>query len=136
MKGATHVRVILAFGLFALSGARALSAAEVIGDGQEQARLLLSGRNASSGGPRSGFVSPSSSAAKSVAVDGQAQAREMILGRKIAKTAFIETGELPAAGARRDRNVAGDPHEMARQMILGSRSALSPAKFRLSIKAE
>lgn len=136
MKGATHVRVILAFGLLALGGARALSAAEAIGDGQEQARRLLSGRSALSGGPKSGFASPSSSAGKSIAVDGQTQAREMILGRKIAKTDFIEAGGLPVAGARRDRKVAGDPQEMARQMILGSPSAGGPAKFRLSTKTE
>lgn len=98
--------------------------------------LLLSGRGASSGGPKSGFLSPSSAAAKSIAVDGQAQAREMILGRKIERVLFIEVGAMRVAGARRDRKVEGDPHEMARQMILGSRSAGSPAKLRLTIKTE
>lgn len=136
MKGAIHIRAILAFGLLALAGARALPAAEAIGDGQKQAGLLLSGRGALSGGPKSGFVSPSSTAAKSIAVDGQARAREMILGRKIEKTSFIEAGGLRVAGARRDRKVEGDPHEMARRMILGSPSAGSPAKFRLTIKTE
>ena len=108
----------------------------MIGDGQEQARLLLSGRGALSGGPKSGFVAPSSSTPKSIAVDAQAQAREMILGRKSAKANFIEAGGLRVAGARRDRKVAGDPHEMARQMILGGTSAESPTKFRLTIKTE
>jgi hypothetical protein len=136
MKSATHVRVILAFGLLALGAARALPAAEVIGDGQEQARLLLSGRGVLSSGPKSGFVAPASSAPKSIAVDGQAQAREMILGRTIAKTIFIEAGGLRVAGARLERKAAGDPHEMARQMILGGPSAESPTKFRLTIKTE
>ncbi len=129
MKSATHVPVILAFGLLALGAARALPAAEVIGDGQEQARLLLSGRGVLSSGPKSGFVAAASSAPKSIAVDGQAQAREMILGRKIAKTIFIEAGGLRVAGTQLDRKVAEDPHEMARQMILGGPSAESPTKF-------
>jgi hypothetical protein len=135
MKGATQVRVILVLGL-TLAGARALLAAEAIGDGQEQARLLLSGRSALSGDSKAGFVVPSSTAAKSIAVDGQAQAREMILGREIEKTPFVETGALRVAGARRDRGVEGDPHEMARQMILGSPSAGSPSKIRLTTKAQ
>jgi hypothetical protein len=135
MKGATQVRVILVLGL-TLAGARALSAAEAIGDGQEQARLLLSGRSASSGGSKPGLVFPSSTAAKSIAVDGQAQAREMILGRKIEKAPFVETAGLRVAGARRDRGVAGNPHEMAREMILGSPSAGSPSKIRVTTKTE
>ena len=114
-----------------------LSAAEVVGDGQEQARLLLSGRGALSGGPKPGFVSPSSSAAKPIAVDAQAQAREMILGRKIDGALFTESGGWRVAGARQDGKVeAADPHEMARQMILGSPYAVRPAKFRLTIKTE
>jgi hypothetical protein len=135
MKGSTHVRVILVLGL-TLAGARALSAAEAVGDGQEQARLLLSGRSALSGGAKPGFVFPSSTAAKSIAIDGQAQAREMILGRKIDKTLFVETGGLRVAGARRDRAASEDPHEMARQMILGGPSAGSPIKIRLTTKTE
>jgi len=136
MKGAIHVRAILAFGVLALAGARALPAAEVIGDGQQQASLLLSGRGALSGGPKPGFVSPLSTAAKTIAVDGQAQAREMILGRKIEKTFSNGAGGLRVAAARHDRKVEGDPHEAARQMILGSTSARSPTKFRLSIETE
>jgi hypothetical protein len=132
MKGATNVRLVLALGLLALGGARALAAGEVVGDGQEQARVLLSGRGASSGGLQSGFVSPSSSGANAIALDAQGQAREMILGRQTAKTPIIEAGGMRAAGARRDREVARDPHEMARQMILGRQSAETSAKIRLT----
>ena len=136
MKSAMNARLILSFGLLALGGARALPAAEVIGDGQEQARLLLSGRGASPYSPKSGFVSPSSIVAKSIAADAQAQAREMILGRQIARTPTVDADGLRTAGARRDRRAAADPHEMARSMILGSQSAASVAKIRLTSKAE
>jgi hypothetical protein len=37
-----------------------------------------------------------------------------------------------AAGARRDRDVERDPHEMARQMILGRQFAETPAEIRLT----
>jgi hypothetical protein len=136
MKSAMNARLILGFGLLALGGAHALPAAEVIGDGQEQARLLLSGRGASPSSPKSGYVSPSSTVAKSIAVDAQAQAREMILGRQIAKTPIIDADGLRAAGARRDRKAAADPQEMARRMILGSQSAGSVAEIRLTSKTK
>jgi len=136
MKGAINARLILGFGLLALGGARALPAAEVIGDGQEQARLLLSGRGVSPYSPKRGFVSPSSIAAKSIAVDAQAQAREMILGRQIAKTPIIGADALRSADVRRDRMAAADPQAMARRMILGSPSTGSLAKIRLSGKTE
>jgi hypothetical protein len=136
MKGAIDVRVILGLGLLAIGGAHALAATEVVGDGQEQARLLLAGRGASSGGPMSGFVSPSSAAAKAIALDAQAQAREMILGRQIAKPPVIDADALRAASATGDRKFARDPHEMARRMILGSRSAGSKPKTRLAGKTE
>jgi hypothetical protein len=136
MKGAINARMILSFGLLVLGGARALPAAQVIGDGQEQARLLLSGRVASPGGPKSGFVAPSSTAAKSLALDPQVQAREMILGRQIANTPVIEADGLRVAGTRRARKSARDPLEMARRMILGSPSAGILAKIRLTSKTE
>ncbi|MHB8723550.1 MAG: hypothetical protein ACYDAH_19460 [Steroidobacteraceae bacterium] len=128
--------MILSFGLLALAGARVLTAAEVIGSGQEQARLLLSGGGASRYSPKSGFVSRSSVGTKSIALDAQEQAREMVLGREIAKTPTIEVDGSSVAGARRDRRVAGDPHEMARLMILGHQSAASEPKIRLTIKSE
>jgi hypothetical protein len=136
MKGATNVQLVLALGLLAFGGARALAAVDMVGDGQEQARLLLSGRGAALYSPTSGFVSPSAIAAKSIALDAQAQAREMILGRQIAKTPVNEAHELRVAGGRRDRKVAGDPNEMARRMILGRESAETPAKIRLTSKTE
>ena len=136
MKSAMNARLILGFGLLALGGARALPAAEVIGDGQQQARLLLSGRGVSPSSPKSGYVSPSSTVANSIAADAQAQAREMILGRQIAKTPIIDADGLRAAGARRDRKAAADPQEMARRMILGSQSAGSVAEIRLTSKTK
>ncbi|HSY95451.1 MAG TPA: hypothetical protein VK793_07515, partial [Steroidobacteraceae bacterium] len=109
---------------------------ELIGDGQEQARLLLAGRGASVGGLKSVYVSPSSTAAKSTAMDAQAQAREMILGRPIAKTPTIEAAALRATSARRDHKAAADPQEVARRMILGSESAGAAGKLRLTRKTE
>jgi hypothetical protein len=135
MKGAINFGLIVGLGLFAFGGARALPAAG-IGDGQEQARLLLSGRGASPYSPKSGPVSPSLIATKSVALDAQAQAREMILGREIATTPIIKAHGLRATGARRDRKVATDPQEIARRMILGSQSAANLAKIRLTCKTE
>jgi hypothetical protein len=55
--------------------------------------------------------------------DGQAQANEMILGRASARAPLVEASELRVAAARRDRAVASDQHEMARQMILGNAAA-------------
>jgi hypothetical protein len=134
MRSVIDIRVILGLGLLALGGARVLPAAEVNGDGQEQARLLLSGSGASPFRPKSGFVPRSSIAAKSISLDTQGQAREMILGRQIAKTPIIETEGSRVAGARRDRKVAEDPHEMARFMILGRQSPESEPKIRLTGK--
>ena len=134
MKGAIDVRMILGLGLLAFGGARALAATEVVGDGQEQARLLLSGGRDSRYGAEAGLVSPSSAAAKSIALDAQAQAREMILGRQIAKTQVIDADGLRADSAAGDRKVARDPHEMARRMILGSQSAGSKPTIRLTAK--
>jgi hypothetical protein len=136
MKVAMNARLILSFGLLALGGARALPAAEVIGDGQAQARLLLSGRGASAGGLESGYVSPLPAAAKSIAIDAQAQAREMVLGRPISKTSIVGANRLRAAGAQRDRQAAAEPQEMARRMILGSESARPAGRLRLSSKTE
>jgi hypothetical protein len=135
MKGAIDVRMILGLGLLAFGGARAL-AAEVIGDGQEQARVLLSGGRVSRYSSKAGLVFPSSAGAKSIAPDAQAQARAMILGRQIAKTQVIDADGLRADSAAGDRKVAGDPHEMARRMILGSQSAGSYPKIRLTGKIE
>ena len=134
MKGAIDVRMILGLGLLAFGGARALAATEVVGDGQEQARLLLSGGRDSRYGAEAGLVSPSSAAAKSIALDAQAQAREMILGRQIAKKHVIDAAGLRADSAAGDRKVARDPHEMARRMILGSQSAGSKPTIRLTAK--
>jgi hypothetical protein len=134
MKGAIGLRVILGLGLLAFGGARALAATEVVGDGQEQARLLLSGGRDSRNGPEAGLVFPSSAAAKSIALDAQAQAREMILGRQIAKKQVIDADGLRADSAAGDRKVARDPHEMARRMILGSQSRESKPKIRLTGK--
>ena len=136
MKGAIDVRMILGLGLLAFGGARALAATEVVGDGQEQARLLLSGGRASRYSAESELVFPSPNAAKSIAQDAQAQAREMILGRQIEKTPVIDADGSRADNAAGGREVARDPHEMVRQMILGSQSKGSKPKIRLTGKTE
>jgi hypothetical protein len=136
MKSAIDLRLILGLGLLAFGGARALAATEVVGDGQEQARLLLSGGRDSSYGSEAGLALPSSAAAKSIALDAQAQAREMILGRQIAKKQAIGADGLRADSAADDRKVARDPQEIARRMILGSQSLGSKPKIRLTDKTE
>jgi hypothetical protein len=130
MKSVMSVRVLMGLGLLAIGGAHALAAAEAAVDGQEQARLLLSGRGAS----LSEFASASSSAPKAGAPDAQAQAREMILGRKSAKPLAVDANALLDASAAADRNAARNPQEMARRMILGSRSAGSKPTIRRSAK--
>jgi hypothetical protein len=134
MKGAIDVRVILCLGLLALGDARAVAATEVVGDGQEQARMLLSGGRDSWHDPEAGSVMPSPAAAKSIALDAQAQAREMILGRRIAKSQVMDADGLRADTAAGDRKAARDPHEMARRMILGSQTAESKPAIRLTAK--
>jgi hypothetical protein len=136
MKGAIDVRVILGLGLLAFGGTRTLAGTEVVGDGQEQARLLLSGGRDSRYGPEAGLVFPSSAAAQSIALDAQEQAREMILGRQIAKKQVIDADGLRAGSAAADRKLVLDPHELARRMILGSQSAGSKPKIRLTGKTE
>jgi hypothetical protein len=136
MKGAIDVRVILGLGLLAFGGTRTLAGTEVVGDGQEQARLLLSGGRDSRYGPEAGLVFPSSAAAQSIALDAQEQAREMILGRQIAKKQVIDADGLRAGSAAAARKLVLDPHELARRMILGSQSAGSKPKIRLTGKTE
>jgi len=58
----------------------------------------------------------------------------MILGRQIAKKQVIDADGLRADSAAGDRKVARDPHEMARRMILGSQSAGSKPRIRLTGK--
>jgi len=135
MKSAINVGLIVGVGLLAFGGARA-SLAAGIRDGQEQARLLLSGRAAAPYSGKSGLVSPSPIVTKSVAPDAQAQAREMILGREIATTPITKVDGPRAAGAQRDRKVAADPQEMGRRMILGNQPAPGLAKIRLTSKTE
>jgi hypothetical protein len=136
MKGAIDVRVILGLGLLAFGDARALAVTEVVGDAQEQARLLLTGGRDSRYVAEARVVFRSSAAAKSIAQDGQAQAREMILGRQIEKKQVIDADGLRADSAAGDRKVARDPHEMARRMILGSQSVGGKPKIRLTGKTE
>jgi hypothetical protein len=137
MKRAIDVRVILGFGLLAFGGARTQAATEVVGDGQEQARLLLSGGRAPKYSPEAESALPSSTAANSIAMDAQAQAREMILGRRTAKkTQVVDADGLRAGSAAGDRKAARDPHEMARRMILGSQSAAGKPKIRLTGNTE
>jgi hypothetical protein len=136
MKGAINVRVVLGIGLLAFGSAHALAGPQVAGDGQEQARLLLSGGRDSSYGPAAGLPYAPPAAGKSIALDAQAQAREMILGRQIAKSQGIDVKRLLAGGGAPDRKDAPDPHEMARSMILGSHSAGSSPKIRLTGKTE
>jgi hypothetical protein len=134
MKGATDVQVIIGLGLLAFGGARAQAAPEVIVDGLEQARLLLSGGRDSGYGSTAASIFPSSGAAKSIALDAQAQAREMILGRQVETKQTIGADRLGADSASGDRKVVRDPHEMARRMILGSQTVEKKQKIRLTSK--
>jgi hypothetical protein len=60
----------------------------------------------------------------------------MVLGHQFAISPIIKPDGLRAAASWRDRKGAADPHEMGRRMILGSQSAGTPGKIRLTSKPE
>jgi hypothetical protein len=110
--------------LLSFVGAGAVQAAAPSVDGQEQARLLLSGRNVPSNDTRYRSV-----ASKSIGLDAQDQARQMILGPMITKTSFV-------VGPPGDRTFEVDALELARRMILGTHAGAHSAKARLAQRAE
>jgi hypothetical protein len=129
MKVAINSGFISLLSLLSLLGARVVPAAEPIVDGQEQARLLLSGKGFPVKDTESRSLISGSEASNSVALDAHEQARQMILGRATAKASA-------AVGAAADRMVEEDALEMARRMILGSHSKTNSTKARLASKAE
>jgi len=122
-------QLVLSLCLLSLVGARAARAAEPIGDGHEQARLLLSGRSIPLNDTKSRSAALRSVASNSVALDAQEQARQMILGRVAAKS-------LTAVGPPGDRTIEVDAVELARRMILGTHDGTNAAKARLARRAE
>jgi hypothetical protein len=129
MNTAMKSQVVLVLCLLSFVGARAAPAAETIGDGQEQARLLLSGRSFPLNETKSRSVASRSAASKSVPLDAQEQARQMILGGAVAKA-------FTAVGPSDDRMVEVNALELARRMILGTQAGTNSAKARLASRAE
>lgn len=136
MRIAMDTRLVLGLCLLLSAGARTALAAEMIEDGQEQARVMLSGRSFQVNDTKSRVPTSRSETSTSVALDAQEQGREMILGRPGARASGVrrEAGSS-AAGAAVDRNVEGDALEMARRMILGSHSNANSTMARLAGKA-
>ena len=120
---------VLSLCLLSFVGAGAVRAAEPIGDGQEQARVLLSGRSLASNDTKYRSVALRSVASKSVRLDAQEQARQMILGPVIART-------FTAVGRPGDRAADVDALELARRMILGTQAGTNSTKARLARRAE
>ncbi len=115
-----------ALGLCLLSfmGTGVVRAAAPTGDGQEQARVLLSGGSFPSNNSKYRSV-----ASKSVGLDAQEQARQMILGPVIART--FTAIDFPG-----DRTAKVDALELARRMILGSQTGTNSTKARLARRTE
>jgi hypothetical protein len=132
MKSAMTSRIARSLCLLALAGAGVVAAgAEPTQDGHEQARNLLSGSRLSTSDAQ-----PHSFAAIASAgvLDPQEQGRAMIVGRPAATTAAGKLGASREGDGAADRNSAGDPLEMARQMILGRHSKADSPKARLAGK--
>jgi len=129
MNTAMKSQLVLVLCLLSFVGAPVARAAETIGDGHEQARLLLSGASFPLKDTRSRSVASRSAASKSGTLDAQEQARQMILGSAVAK-AFT-----PVA-APDDRVVEVNALELARRMILGTQAGTNSTKARLASRAE
>lgn len=139
MKIAMDTRLVLGLCLLLSAEARAAMAAEITEDGQEQARVMLSGRSFQVKDTKSRVATSRSETSTSVALDAQEQGREMILGRPGARAPGVrrEADGSRAAGATVDRDVEKDALEMARRMILGSRSNATMARLaRKAFRAE
>jgi len=115
--------------LLSFVGAGAVRAAAPIGDGQEQARLLLSGRSFPSNDTKYRSTAFGSVASKSVRLDAQEQARQMILRPVIA-------GSFTAVSPSGDRAAGEDALELARRMILGTHTGTNSTKARLARRTE
>jgi hypothetical protein len=111
-------------GLCLLLFVGAVQAAAPVGDGQEQARLLLSGGSVPSNDTKYRSV-----ASKSVTLDAQGQARQMILGPVISKASIV-------VGPPGERAAEVDALEQARRMILGTHAGALSTKARLARRAE
>jgi hypothetical protein len=122
-------QLVLSLGLLSLVGAGAARAAAPIGDGQEQARLLLSGRSFPVNATKYRSIVSRSPVSHSVSPDALEQAREMILGRAGAKI-------LPAVDLPGDRRIQVDALELARRMILGTQAGTNSINARLARRAE
>ena len=103
MNSAMTSRLVLSMCLLSLTGVRAASGAEPAADGQEQARLLLGGKNQAAGRAQSrgealSATAPTAAASAASAVeratDAQEQARLLLAGKKF-------SGQ-PAKVSRRD----------------------------------
>jgi hypothetical protein len=131
MKIALDPRLVLALSLLLSAGTRTAMAAEITEDGQEQARVMLSGRSFQLNGTDSRpATSRRPERSTSAALDAQEQGREMILGRPAARTQGVrrEADGSRAQGARVGRKVEEDALEMARRMILGGMIRGNPGR--------
>jgi hypothetical protein len=133
MKSTISPQLVLSMFLLSLAGVGAASAAEATADGQEQARVLLGGRNLTVGHTRSRTATPpattalvtvkSTASAVEPAVDGQELARLLLVGKGSpfkqpkSRGALRSAAALPSVGSTAS---ASDPQEQARRMILGS----------------
>jgi hypothetical protein len=120
---------VLSLCLLSFVGAGTVRAAAPSGDGQEQARLLLSGRSSSSNDTKYRSAAFRSVASKSVGVDAQEQARQMILGPVLARN-------FTAVSSPADRRNEVDALELARRMILGTPAGTNSTKARLARRTE
>jgi hypothetical protein len=124
MKILRSIESFLLIGSVLMAGTNAAWAADPVGDGQQQARLLLGGRS----------FTAAPTASRASAVDAQEQGRQMILGRPLARAsntgvtanaaqtdaAQTDAAQTKAAPGNRSAREGGDG--MARRMILRSAS--------------
>jgi len=132
MKIAVSIKSLLFLSLFSMAGAHAGPASDPSGDAQQQARLLLGGRNFSASGVMSRTAAGTVAAAASSPVDAQEQGRQMILGRPSSRAtsagATANCRPIVTANAARTKTVPGNRSmweggsDLARRMILGSAS--------------
>jgi hypothetical protein len=140
MKIAVSTKSFLFLSLFSIAGANAAWAADSPGDAQQQARLLLGGRNFIASGAASRTAAESYAASASSPVDAQEQGRQMILGRPSSRAPRAEVAAHSSAGVTANssaavaanaahtktglsnRPVGEGGGDMARRMILRSAS--------------
>jgi hypothetical protein len=130
MKMPINSHLVLGLCMFSIAAAGAVRAAEPVGDGQEQARVLLSGNSSSTGAakPHLAVVTSDTNPA-----DAQEQARQMVLGGRAAR---VDALGSRAVEDSRDQAVRRDAQELARRMILATPTKAKSAMPRLASKAE